>query len=62
MAGRSWCCLLIVFALASCGKQQPAPDPLKAQRSAIQKAKGVDDVVGAAASSTREKIDDAETK
>jgi len=62
MAGRLWGCLLIAFVLAGCGKQEPAPDPLKAQRNAIQKAKGVDEVVGAGAAKAREQIDNAETK
>lgn len=51
--------LLIAFALAACGKSEPPPDPLKTQRSAIQKAKGVDDVVGKGAAENRAKIDDA---
>lgn len=53
---------ILVAALAACGRSEPAPDPLKAQRSAIQKAKGVDDAVSAAAAATRAKIDEAETK
>jgi len=48
--------------LVACGKSEPAPDPLKAQRSAIQKAKSVDDVVSAAAAERRKQIDDAESK
>jgi hypothetical protein len=60
----AWSLLLAIGAvgLAGCGKTEPAPDPLKAQRNAIQKAKGVDDTVGAAAARMREKIDEAETK
>ena len=54
--------VLIVAALAACAKQEPAPDPLKAQRNAVQKAKGVNDVVGGAAEEQRKQIDEAETK
>ena len=54
--------VLLVAVLAACGKPEPAPDPLKAQRSAIQKAKNVNDVVGGAAEGTRKQIDEAETK
>lgn len=54
--------LLLAIALAACGKSEPPPDPLKVQRNAIQKAKGVDDVVGKAAAENRAKIDDAVTK
>jgi hypothetical protein len=54
--------VLLVVALGACGKQEPAPDPLKAQRSAVQKAKGVNDVVGGAAEEQRKQIDEAETK
>ena len=57
-------CLLLVVAatLTACGKQEPAPDPLKAQRSAVQKAKGVNDVVTGAAADQRKQIDEQETK
>jgi hypothetical protein len=54
--------LLLAIVLAACGKSEPLPDPLKAQRSAIQKAKGVDDIVGKAAAENRAKIEEAETK
>ena len=48
--------------LCACGKQEPPPDPLKAQRTAIDKAKGLDGVVGASAAEARKKIDEEETK
>lgn len=54
--------LLLSITLAACGKSEPPPDPLKVQRNAIQKAKGVDDVIGKAAAENRAKIEDAETK
>ncbi|HTT09301.1 MAG TPA: hypothetical protein VMG60_00265 [Burkholderiaceae bacterium] len=47
---------------AGCGRSEPAPDPLKAQRSAVQKAKDVNDVVTGAAAERRNEIVDAETK
>ena len=53
---------IIAIALACCGKAEPAPDPLKAQRGAVQKARNVEDVVGKAAAENRAKIEDAETK
>lgn len=57
-------CLLLACAasLTACNKQEPAPDPLKAQRSAVQKAKGVNDVVTGAAADQRKQIDEQETK
>lgn len=60
----AWCLVLAMSAtlLASCGKPEAAPDPLKAQRNAVRKAKGVDDTVGAGAARMREKIDEAESK
>jgi hypothetical protein len=54
-------CALAV-SLASCGKSQPAPDPLKTQRNAVQKAKDVNNLTEKAADTTRAKIEDAETK
>jgi outer membrane PBP1 activator LpoA protein len=53
---------VLAIALASCGKSEPAPDPLKAQRNAVQKAKDVNNVIDNAANATRSKIEDAETK
>jgi outer membrane PBP1 activator LpoA protein len=57
-------CLVLVLAtaLTACGKHEPAPDPLKAQRSAVEKAKGVNDVVTGAAADQRKQIDEQETK
>src|SRR5262245_51853760 len=60
--GHSLLIVLTAITLTACGKQEPAPDPLKAQRSAIQKAKGVNDVVTGAAADQRKQIDDQETK
>jgi hypothetical protein len=54
--------LLFAFALAACGKSEPPPDPLKAQRDIIRKAKSVDDLVGNAAAERGAKIDEAGTK
>jgi outer membrane PBP1 activator LpoA protein len=54
--------IVVAAVLVACGKSEPAPDPLKAQRSAIQKAKAVDDVVSGAAAEQRKQIDDAESK
>lgn len=56
--------VVAVFAagLVACGRSEPAPDPLKAQRSAIQKAKGVEATVDNAAAERRNRVDDAETK
>ena len=53
---------LAAAGLVGCGKPEPAPDPLKAQRSALQKAKAVNDVVTGAADEKRKEIEDAETK
>jgi hypothetical protein len=54
--------IAVTIALAACGKQEPAPDPLKAQRSALKKAEGVNDVVTGAAADQRKQIEDQETK
>ena len=54
-------CALAV-SLASCGKSPPAPDPLKTQRNAVQKAKDVNNLTEKAADTTRAKIDETETK
>ncbi|HUL68520.1 MAG TPA: hypothetical protein VLW55_28255 [Burkholderiaceae bacterium] len=54
--------LACAASLTACNKQEPAPDPLKAQRSAVQKAKGVNDVVTGAAADQRKQIDEQETK
>jgi len=53
---------LLAVALACCGKSEPAPDPLKAQRNAVQKARNVNDVIEKSATEARTKIEDAETK
>jgi hypothetical protein len=52
----------LAIPLGSCGKSEPAPDPLKAQRNAVQKARDLNDVVDKAADTTRAKIGDVETK
>ena len=52
----------LAVALCGCAKQEPPPDPLKGPRAVIEKAKGLDDVVGKAADEARKKIDDEETK
>jgi hypothetical protein len=57
-----WLAPILLAALAACGKQEPAPDPLKAQRAQIQKAKNVQGVVERAADETRAKVDEAVTK
>ena len=54
--------LVLILALAACGKSEPPPDPLKAQREMVEKAKRVNDVVEKAASETRSQIDAAESK
>jgi hypothetical protein len=54
--------IAVSAALAGCGKQEPAPDPLKAQRSALKKAEGVNDVVTGAAADQRKQIEEQETK
>jgi hypothetical protein len=54
--------IAVTAVLAGCSRQEPAPDPLKAQRSAVQKAKGVNDVVTGAAADQRKQIDEQETK
>ena len=61
---RAWRLLLAIsaVAMAGCSKSEPPPDPLKAQRAMIEKAKNVEGVVGGAAAETRKKIDDEETK
>ena len=48
--------------LASCGKSPPAPDPLKTQRNAVQKAKDVNNLIEKAANTTRAKIEETETR
>jgi hypothetical protein len=53
---------ILAAALVCCGKTAPAPDPLKEQRGAIEKAKAVEGVVEKAAAESRKKIEEAETK
>jgi hypothetical protein len=57
-----WLAPVLLAALAACGKQAPAPDPLKAQRAPIQKAKAAQGIVERAADETRAKVDEAVTK
>jgi len=53
---------MLAVALACCGRSEPAPDPLKAQRNAIQKTKNVNDVIEKSSTEARTKIEEAETK
>ena len=54
--------LVVSIALTGCGKSEPPPDPLKAQRAILEKAKGLNDVVGGAAADMQKKMDEQETK
>ena len=54
--------VLVSIALTGCGKSEPPPDPLKGQRAILQKAKGLDDVMGGAAADMQKKIDEQESK
>lgn len=57
------CLSLLAFAaLAACGKPAAPPNPLQTQREAMEKAKGVDQILQQQADDTRKKIDDAQSK
>lgn len=56
---RSALAMFIVLGIAACNKPQP-PDVLKTQHDALEKAKGVQDMLNQDAANTRAKIDEAE--
>lgn len=54
--------LILIVTLTACGESPPPPDIIKAQREALDKAKGVEQTLQQQAEDTQKKIHEAESK
>lgn len=54
--------LILIVTLTACGEPPPPPDIIKAQREALDKAKGVEQTLQQQAEDTQKKIHEAESK